>query len=54
LALGAVRGATLGPIESSQHPGVGYGTPASAEALDELARLGCNWVSFTPFGRSGT
>lgn len=26
---GAVRGATLGPIESSQHPGVGYGTPAT-------------------------
>ncbi|MEZ4392282.1 MAG: hypothetical protein R3A48_14430 [Polyangiales bacterium] len=49
--LGAVRGATLGPIESSQHPGVGYGTPASAEALDELAALGCNWVSVTPFGR---
>jgi hypothetical protein len=48
---GAMRGATLGPIESSQHPGVGYGTPASAEALDELVRLGCNWVSITPFGR---
>jgi hypothetical protein len=24
--LGPMRGATLGPIESSQHPGVGYGT----------------------------
>ncbi len=48
---GAVRGATLGPIESSQHAGVGYGTAASAEALDELAALGCNWVSVTPFGR---
>ncbi len=51
LALGAIRGATLGPIEPSVHPNVGYGTPASAEALDELARLGCNWVSVTPFGR---
>ncbi len=51
LGWGAVRGATLGPIESSQHPGVGYGTVASAEALDELAALGCNWVSITPFGR---
>nr|MBK7068964.1 hypothetical protein [Deltaproteobacteria bacterium] len=51
LGLGAVRGATLGPIESTQHPGVGYGTPASAAALDELVALGCNWVSFTPFGR---
>ncbi len=46
-----MRGATLGPIENSQHPGVGYGTPASAAALDELVALGCNWVSFTPFGR---
>jgi hypothetical protein len=49
--LGAIRGATLGPIESSLHPGVGYGTAASAEALDELVALGCNWVSITPFGR---
>jgi hypothetical protein len=48
---GAQRGATLGPIENTQHPGVGYGTAASAEALDELVRLGCTWVSFTPFGR---
>ncbi|MEI8259489.1 MAG: hypothetical protein WCJ30_27795 [Deltaproteobacteria bacterium] len=48
---GAIRGATLGPIESTQHPGVGYGTPASAEALDELVALGCTWVSLTPFGR---
>jgi hypothetical protein len=51
LGWGAIRGATLGPIESSVHPGVGYGTQASAEALDELVRLGCNWVSITPFGR---
>lgn len=51
LNFGAVRGATLGPIESTQHPGVGYGTPASAAALDELVALGCNWVSITPFGR---
>ncbi len=50
-AYGAVRGATVGPIESAQHPGVGYGSPASAELLDELAALGCNWVSVTPFGR---
>jgi hypothetical protein len=48
---GAVRGATLGPIESTLHPGVGYGTAASAEALDELVALGCSWVSITPFGR---
>ena len=46
-----MRGATLGPIESSQHPDRGYGTDASAAALDELVRLGCTDVSFTPFGR---
>ena len=51
LGLGAIRGATLGPIESTQHPGVGYGTDSSAAALDELVALGCNWVSITPFGR---
>jgi hypothetical protein len=51
LGLGAIRGATLGPIESTLHPGVGYGTAASAEALDELVALGCTWVSITPFGR---
>ncbi|MDP3278545.1 MAG: hypothetical protein Q8Q09_25370 [Deltaproteobacteria bacterium] len=51
LGHGAIRGATLGPIESSAHPNVGYGTAASANALDELATLGCNWVSITPFGR---
>jgi hypothetical protein len=51
LGLGAIRGATLGPIESSLHPGVGYGTAASAAALDELVALGCTWVSVTPFGR---
>lgn len=51
LGLGAMRGATIGPIENSQHPGVGYGTPASGESLDEMRALGCNWVSITPFGR---
>ena len=28
----------------------GYGTDASAEALDHLKSLGANWVSITPFG----
>ncbi|MEM6962354.1 MAG: hypothetical protein AAF550_11540, partial [Myxococcota bacterium] len=46
-----IRGITIGPIESSQHPGRGYGTSYSAELLEELARLGVNWVSITPFGR---
>jgi len=49
--LGAVRGITVGPIESSQWPGRGYGSAYSEELLDELARLGTNWISVTPFGR---
>ncbi|MET0341473.1 MAG: hypothetical protein ABW252_10770 [Polyangiales bacterium] len=48
---GAVRGITVGPIESSQLKGRGYGTAASAVLLDELVRLGATWVSVTPFGR---
>src|SRR5688572_22334707 len=46
-----IRGITVGPIESSQWPGRGYGTPYSAALLDELARMGTNWISITPFGR---
>ncbi|MBX3272897.1 MAG: hypothetical protein KF729_21725 [Sandaracinaceae bacterium] len=46
-----IRGATIGPIESSLFPGRGYGTPSTAALLDHLARLGVNWVSVTPFGR---
>ena len=46
-----IRGITVGPIESSQQPGRGYGTEASAELLDELARMGTTWISITPFGR---
>ncbi|MET0385036.1 MAG: hypothetical protein ABW321_03705 [Polyangiales bacterium] len=47
----ALRGITIGPIESSQHPDRGYGSAASRELLDELVRLGANAVSITPFGR---
>lgn len=47
----AIRGVTIGPIESSQQPGRGYGTAESDALLDELARLGVTWVSLTPFGR---
>jgi hypothetical protein len=47
----AIRGITVGPIESSQQPGRGYGTPYSAALLDELVRQGANSVSITPFGR---
>lgn len=47
----AIRGITLGPIESSLQPGRGYGTDASARAMVEAKRLGANWVSLTVFGR---
>lgn len=51
LSVGAMRGVTIGPIESLRHPGRGYGTEASARALDEAVRMGATWVSLTPFGR---
>lgn len=47
----ALRGITIGPIESSQHPGRGYGSPASIALLDELTRMGTNAIAITPFGR---
>jgi hypothetical protein len=47
----AIRGITIGPIESSQQPGRGYGTPYTAALLDHLRELGANAVSITPFGR---
>jgi hypothetical protein len=46
-----VRGVTIGPIESSVHPGKGYGSAASARTMDELSRMGATWVSVTPYGR---
>ncbi len=46
-----MRGITVGPIESSQWPGRGYGSPFSEALLDELQRMGTNWISVTPFGR---
>jgi hypothetical protein len=47
----AIRGVTVGPIESSQQPGRGYGTRYSEALLDHLASMGVNWISVTPFGR---
>jgi hypothetical protein len=47
----AVRGVTIGPIESSQQLGRGYGSEYTEVLLDELVRLGANAVSITPFGR---
>jgi hypothetical protein len=51
LKLGAIRGVTIGPIENSRHPDVGYGSYACGRALDEAVAMGATWVSFTPFGR---
>jgi hypothetical protein len=48
----AIRGVTIGPIESALHPGRGYGSPAFERGLDEAVRLGATWVSLTPFGRA--
>lgn len=47
-----IRGMTIGPIESSLHPGKGYGTEAYGRTLDEQLGWGANWVSLTPFGRT--
>jgi hypothetical protein len=50
-ALSAVRGITVGPIESALHPDKGYGTETCRLGMQEARRLGANWVSITPFGR---
>jgi len=42
---------TLGPIESDLQSDRGYGSPRFEETLDELTRLGVNWISLTVFGR---
>jgi hypothetical protein len=49
--LGAIRGITVGPIESSLHPDKGYGSAACARTMSEARRMGATWVSLTPFGR---
>src|SRR3954469_5903828 len=48
----AMRGVTIGPIESALHPGRGYGSPAFERGLDEAVRLGAPWISLTPCGRA--
>ena len=48
----AIRGVTIGPVESALHPGHGYGSPAFERGLDEAVRLGATWISLTPFGRA--
>src|SRR5450755_4674467 len=49
--LGAIRGITIGPIESALHPDKGYGSAAYERTLGEATRFGANWVSLTPFAR---
>jgi len=48
---GAIRGVTIGPIESGLHPGKGYGSAPYERTLGEVRALGGSWVSLTPFGR---
>jgi len=47
----AVRGVTLGPIECPGKPPCGYGSAFSEQTLDEMYRMGSNWVALTAFGR---
>jgi hypothetical protein len=49
--IGAIRGITIGPIESALHPDKGYGSPAFERTLGEAVKLGANWISLTVFGR---
>ena len=48
---GAIRGVTVGPIESGLHPNRGYGSEPFERSLLEAKRLGSTWVSLTPFAR---
>jgi hypothetical protein len=47
----AMRGVTLGPIESRLQPGRGYGSANFDVTLGEVEGLGANWISLTVFGR---
>jgi len=49
--LRGARGITIGPIENSYHPGVGYGSDAYDHTLAESKAMGAEWVAITPFGR---
>ena len=50
-ARGAIRGITIGPIESALHPNRGYGSEPFERTLLEAKRLGSSWISLTPFAR---
>ncbi len=47
----AIRGVTIGPIESLMQPGRGYGSRKFLRTLDAVKENGGNWVSLTVFGR---
>lgn len=49
-----VRGITIAPIEDMRLGEVGYGSRRVSETLAEVAHLGANWISLTPFGRMDT
>jgi len=51
LAVGSIRGITIGPIENALHPDGGYGTERGRAALVEARDMGATWVAITPFGR---
>jgi hypothetical protein len=51
IGIGAIRGVTIGPIESALHPGKGYGSDPYQATLDECRRFGAGWISLTVFGR---
>lgn len=51
VGLPAIRGLTVGPIESYLQPGRGYGSLTFERTLDEVERAGGNWISLTVFGR---
>jgi len=44
-----IKGITLGMIEDNRADIKGYGTPGSLWALEEVASLGANWTSVTPY-----
>jgi hypothetical protein len=48
---GNIKGITVAPIEDRRLGPVGYGSAPCEEALGEIAELGADWVSLTPFGR---
>jgi hypothetical protein len=48
---GGIRGVTVGPIENALHAEHGYGSASCAATMQQVAALGGNWVSLTPFGR---